>query len=384
MIRELFEEVLNNYLSEKKKPYSGTGLAEVLRRRIPDALKEKSSLTDAYIIRGSQGSGNWAEIPWVAVLDKEITDTTQNGYYIVYLFDAEMNGVYLSLNQGWTQYEEKYKSQPLARKAITEKTLQLQQVLDSSFDFSKLPINLHVKNNLGKGYQLGNIAGKFYPKDALPNDIHIIDDLRNLIGVYRELRGKAGVYLLDFEIPVDRISEIPLPLPQHIEMKELVLQSIEPTERKYAQTNKPLLFDVEKNLNNQKKNRKTGETAEKIVLKAEQERLINLGRVELSEKVKIISEDMSLGFDILSYDEDGTERQIEVKGSTSEDLFAFHLSANELEKSKKLPNYYLYVVHGVGRTNTEVKFFHAPQFLSEQFDVLPVQYLVRYLPIKQN
>lgn len=39
----------------------------------------------------------------MAVFNKEITESAQRGYFIVYLFREDMEGVYLSLNQGMNE-----------------------------------------------------------------------------------------------------------------------------------------------------------------------------------------------------------------------------------------------------------------------------------------
>ena len=46
-------------------------------------------------------------VPWVTTFNTNITKSTQKGYYIVYLFHPEGKGVYLSLNQGWSEIKEK-------------------------------------------------------------------------------------------------------------------------------------------------------------------------------------------------------------------------------------------------------------------------------------
>jgi hypothetical protein len=91
---------------------------------------------------------------------------------------------------------------------------------------------------------------------------------------------------------------------------------------------------------------------------------------------------MAKGYDILSFEVDGTERQIEVKGSTSNDLNAFFLSEHEREKSKLLSNYYLFIVHGVGSESPIIQFIRKPDFDSKLFALEPRQYLVRYCPHK--
>jgi 5-methylcytosine-specific restriction protein A len=110
MIEEQFNYILDNYLTEKFKPIQESELALFIRRNIAKIIIDKSGIDsrNQYLIYGSHGAGNWAEIPWVGIFDREITKSAQKGFYIVYLFDSQMHGVFLSLNQGWTQYEEKF------------------------------------------------------------------------------------------------------------------------------------------------------------------------------------------------------------------------------------------------------------------------------------
>jgi hypothetical protein len=53
-------------------------------------------------VRWSVGHGNWAAVPWIAVLHPQITDTTQHGIYPVLLFDESLYAVELALAQGVT------------------------------------------------------------------------------------------------------------------------------------------------------------------------------------------------------------------------------------------------------------------------------------------
>ena len=41
---------------------------------------------DNYIIKGSIGAGRATKSPWIAILDKQITSSTRNGVYIVFVF----------------------------------------------------------------------------------------------------------------------------------------------------------------------------------------------------------------------------------------------------------------------------------------------------------
>ena len=129
------------------------------------------------------------------------------------------------------------------------------------------------------------------------------------------------------------------------------------------------------------RNRKIiGDRGEKIVLELEIKRLNDAGRNDLAKKVLHIADtDDSKGFDILSFDDDGTERQIEVK-STSMDSFykGFFLSVNELEESKILDNYYLYLVSSAMTDKPLIYQIPKPAYSEpEEFILSPVLYNVR-------
>ncbi|MFC1954560.1 MrcB family domain-containing protein [Chloroflexota bacterium] len=113
-MKETLQTILDSYLIEKQLDFADNPLGNIVRRDAPVIFREKSSLSDAYIVTGSVGQGNWAEIPWICVFDKSISVSAQQGYYIVYLFKSDMSGIYLSLNMGWTQFKQKYQSTPLA------------------------------------------------------------------------------------------------------------------------------------------------------------------------------------------------------------------------------------------------------------------------------
>jgi 5-methylcytosine-specific restriction protein A len=168
---------------------------------LPKLIKVGASLNDLYLVNGSIGKGLISETPWIGVFDTEITKSAQNGYYIVYLFKADLTGVYLSLNQGWTQYETEY-GVKLGKEKIVENAKRAQNLLRSTSSFSFEPIDLKATKTLAKGYELGNICSKYYDLDKLPKNDTFIDDLRNLIGTYRELKGLVGNDILDIKSKV--------------------------------------------------------------------------------------------------------------------------------------------------------------------------------------
>jgi 5-methylcytosine-specific restriction enzyme MrcB-like protein len=96
-IREAIATILAGYGSAKSQAFAGHTMARVARQDFPDAVRAVIP-EERYLLEGSAGKGQWAEVPWTAVFDRLITNTARQGFYIVYLFRSDLSGVYLSLN----------------------------------------------------------------------------------------------------------------------------------------------------------------------------------------------------------------------------------------------------------------------------------------------
>jgi len=134
--------------------------------------------------------------------------------------------------------------------------------------------------------------------------------------------------------------------------------------------------------NQQKQRKRIGDRGEKIVLRIEEKRLIDEGRADLAEEIKHISEKSDReGYDILSFDQDGSPRYIEVKATTAKNLGrGFYITSNELEKSKALPNYYIYLVFSATSKNPKILPIKQSMLISDDFILHPVAYHVNLNP----
>src|SRR5262245_59349163 len=105
MLRDVLEHIGKNYLAAKEEPFKGHPLRGFIRK---DGVDEVARvIADPQLIgKGGCGvSGQWAYVPWLGLFDPAITDGAQHGFYIVYLFSADMERVYLSMNQGTTEVQ---------------------------------------------------------------------------------------------------------------------------------------------------------------------------------------------------------------------------------------------------------------------------------------
>jgi hypothetical protein len=127
-----------------------------------------------------------------------------------------------------------------------------------------------------------------------------------------------------------------------------------------------------------KKRRITGLKGEEIAVAMEQEFLIKINRKDLSNRVRHSSVEIgdSLGYDILSFFEDGREKYIEVKSTTTTIDSPYYLSRNELEFLKThSENAFIYRFL-VSNDIPQVKIYSSLEVL-EMNQILPTQYIVQ-------
>lgn len=111
-----------------------------------------------------------------------------------------------------------------------------------------------------------------------------------------------------------------------------------------APTFKPVKINY---LEKEQNNRRLGEEGERLIIEYEKWRLITAGKENLADQVEWISKDLGdgTGFDILSKNNNGTDRFIEVKTTKLTKETPIYLTNNEVRfAEKKLNAFYLYRV----------------------------------------
>lgn len=129
-----------------------------------------------------------------------------------------------------------------------------------------------------------------------------------------------------------------------------------------------------------KRKRKIGLQGELVVLNYEKKQLIQQGLNKLADQVtQISSESQSAGYDILSFDKSGKEKRIEVKSTNKifTETTTFYISNNEVDKSKILSDYYLYLVFEVKSKKPKVIILDNPcKHYGKTIQLVPYNYRV--------
>jgi hypothetical protein len=124
-------------------------------------------------------------------------------------------------------------------------------------------------------------------------------------------------------------------------------------------------------------NRSLGRAGELFVAEMEARRLHAAGQVRLSERVEhvAVTQGDGLGYDVLSFDDDGRERLIEVKTTSFGQLTPFFVTRNEVERSKHdADRYHLYRIF---EFRVRPRLFSLPGAINTHCDLDAVSYLAR-------
>ncbi|RIM76415.1 DUF3578 domain-containing protein, partial [Staphylococcus xylosus] len=184
-LSKLIKEIGNTYVKEKVSgKFKGTPVGYLVKNKLVEELKNIEKLKD-FKIKGSIGNGQFASIPWVVIMNEEITKAPTKGIDIVFLFSADGEKVYLTLNQGATYFKEKN----LKKAEIVKISKSIYEILDSP---KSKPVDIDLKSDtdLGKGYEKTTISGFEYYINDMPDSSIIESDINKLLNDYEQLVDK--------------------------------------------------------------------------------------------------------------------------------------------------------------------------------------------------
>ncbi|NHZ94873.1 DUF3578 domain-containing protein [Massilia sp. CCM 8734] len=187
-------DVFDNYLATKLEYFGKTTRNESVDQRslllgLPQLFEKflsEQGREEDFLVTGSIGNGNIARVPWVAVFNKQVTKTAQDGYYIVLLFSEDMSACYLSLNQGFKAIENQY-SRKLALAKVKAAAARSHLYFTRDPYAQEGPINLAATGDLGEGYEQGAIESYRYERTKLPSEVDFSEHFFSLLNHYDKL-----------------------------------------------------------------------------------------------------------------------------------------------------------------------------------------------------
>jgi hypothetical protein len=166
----------------------------------------------------------------------------------------------------------------------------------------------------------------------------------------------------------------PAVTPQHVQFSGIAADP--PRRQERASTPLPPVFRASRRdyLEREARNQSLGIAGEELVIAFEQWRLASIGHQRLADRVEHVSKTQGdgLGFDVLSFNLDGSERFIEVKTTTFGRDTPFFVSETEVARSKQEgANFHLYRLF---EFRSQPRLFFLPGVLSSNCFLDPVSY----------
>jgi len=137
----------------------------------------------------SLGKGVWAKVPWIALMNRNVTTSTQEGLYVVFLLAEDLSRVYLTLNQGMTQLVRsngEAGAVRILRERASGYRAAVSELANHGFILGD-QIDLKTGNWRAKNYQPSTIAFAEFATNKLPTNAALEALLEPLLAAYDRL-----------------------------------------------------------------------------------------------------------------------------------------------------------------------------------------------------
>jgi 5-methylcytosine-specific restriction protein A len=104
MFRQQILSLISGWASYKSRKTTDAShlIHKLILDEIPSSLKDWTPSFQEFKFQGSDGQGNILSAPWVAVFNRNITESATKGYYIVYLLSEDLQRLVLEVGFGAT------------------------------------------------------------------------------------------------------------------------------------------------------------------------------------------------------------------------------------------------------------------------------------------
>ncbi len=196
-MRELFEAVMELQLrhSSQNTPEM-IERGKIVRNAIPaemngwPAAKAQALLPfrGRLNVQGRDGTGLKTFVPWVRIHSPEMSPSAQKGWYVVYLFRADGDGVSLCISHGSTRFDGrdfKPRSADEAAK-LMDWSRGLIGPQAAAIGMSE-GVDLGSAERLSQAYESTTAFSKTYSRSSLPDDLTLAADAERAVGLLGEL-----------------------------------------------------------------------------------------------------------------------------------------------------------------------------------------------------
>lgn len=177
-MRELFEAVMEFQLqhSSQNTPEM-IERGKLIRDAIPAEMREWPAAKSAALlpfrgrlnVQGRDGTGLKTFVPWVRIHSPEMSPSAQSGWYVVYLFRADGDGVALCISHGSTRFDGRDFKPRSASEAAELMTWGRGLIGSQAAAIGmSVGVDLGSSERLSKAYESTTAFSKTYSRASLP------------------------------------------------------------------------------------------------------------------------------------------------------------------------------------------------------------------------
>lgn len=185
MLKEVMEKIFSEYQSAKKEKYVGHPLVKLIKKDFPNNLSDLTKNIGNYKVIGYPGEGKWTASPYIAILDPQITNSVESGFYVLYIFTEDGKKVYLSLNQGLRN--QKGLNPPDFLEELMNNAVNIRNKLKIPEGFQTEKLTGLGSHYYFKRLESGNICSKSYNYNDLPSEEQLKTDIQEILRLYNTL-----------------------------------------------------------------------------------------------------------------------------------------------------------------------------------------------------
>lgn len=194
---ESMNEAMDEFARVREEPFGRVEPMWSLLEKVVSSVEALQSVRSRPHIKvsASLGQGNWVRVPWIALLNQNITTSTQSGLYVVFLISKDLQRIYLTLNQGVTELIEQLGPREGSRVLTERAGAYRERVADLASAGYTLDNNIDLASDgrLPTNYKQGTIAFVEFAVGALPSDAELEVLLEALLASYDRLAQESAV-----------------------------------------------------------------------------------------------------------------------------------------------------------------------------------------------
>ncbi len=184
-------KILERLATARNAPFRETADLWATMEALKSHLSSLSSVQTRphILIKWSLGKGVWAKVPWMALLNQQVTTSTQRGLYVVFLVAEDLSRIYLTLNQGMTELIDAHGQAGAVAEMQTRAVAYRErapELLEAGFTLAN-DLDLRTAGWRSKNYEFGTVAYVELPADNLPTDETLNVHLDALLSAYDRL-----------------------------------------------------------------------------------------------------------------------------------------------------------------------------------------------------